>query len=91
MTTAKVTLSVFAAGAVRLFDESGKLKKATNEVIESWTPIVRAAMEAGRRDVQTRRTRPTRRRCGSSFFKLFVDFFKSCPKAMEMLRTMASA
>ncbi len=87
MTT--VTENAFVAGCIKLFDLSGKLKVATNEVIESWTPIIRQRMEAA--GVESNKDKaPQAEQVRVVFFGLFVEFFNSCPKAMAMLKTMAT-
>lgn len=87
MTT--VTENAFVAGCIKLFDLSGKLKVATNEVIESWTPIIRQRMEAA--GVESNKDKaPQAEQVRVVFFDLFVEFFNSCPKAMAMLKTMST-
>lgn len=86
MTTVK---SEFAIGAVRLFDLSGKLEVAKNQVIDSWTPVIRQRMEAAGVSPDKDKA-PHAEQVRLVFFDLMVEFFNECPKAMGMLKTMAS-
>lgn len=86
MTTVK---SEFALGAIKLFDLSGKLKTETNKVIDSWAPIIRERMEAA--GVSSDKDKaPHAETVRVIFFDLMVEFFNSCPKAMSLLKTMAT-
>jgi hypothetical protein len=88
MTTVK-SASVFAQGAADLFVAQGKLVKATNKVIESWTPIIKAAMDAAGVEASTTEAKHALK-VRNIFYGFMAEFFDGCPQAMEILKAQAS-